>query len=73
MTGKDLFYGLELQMRIIIRYVYLPGTGRLSVLATRITTCHLGAGEGLEPHQQQGGIHHAGCNISLIHSRVITQ
>lgn len=55
MTGKDLFYGLELQMRIIIRYVYLPGTGRVSVLATLITTCHLGAGEGLEPHQQQGG------------------
>lgn len=41
MTGKDLFYGLALQMRIIIRYVYLTGTGRVYVLATQIRACDL--------------------------------
>lgn len=41
MTGKDLFYGLELQMRIIIRYVYLTGTGSSYVLAIQIRTSDL--------------------------------
>lgn len=73
MTGKDLFYGLELQMRIIIRYIYLAGAGSGCALATLIRACDLRLLRErwtAQPRQQQrGGIPDVGQDLSFIPSR----